>query len=102
MDEYVPTIPIIRFKPHKVKSRNMMDKMLNRHFDKVVEGEFNEQRMRSEQLSEGSFTKCGNRWEKRMSARNIDLYERVLEAKRKRNVVFEKYIQTHQQSGISK
>ena len=61
MDEYVPTIPIIRFKPHKVKSRNMMDKMLNRYFDKVVESEFNEQRMRSEQLSEGSFTKCGNR-----------------------------------------
>ena len=49
MDEYVPTIPIIRFKPHKVKSRNMMDKMLNRYFDKVVESEFNQQRMRSEQ-----------------------------------------------------
>ena len=49
MDEYVATIPIIRFKPHKVKSRNMMDKMLNRYFDKVVESEFNQQRMRSEQ-----------------------------------------------------
>ena len=49
MDEYVPTIPFIRFKPHKVKSRNMMDKMLNRYFDKVVESEFNQQRMRSEQ-----------------------------------------------------
>ena len=49
MDEYVPTIPIIRFKPHKVKSRRMMDKMLNRYFDKVVESEFNQQRMRSEQ-----------------------------------------------------
>ena len=49
MDEYVPTIPIIRFKTHKVKSRNMMNKMLNRHFDKVVESEFNQQRMRSEQ-----------------------------------------------------
>ena len=102
MDEYVPTIPFIRFKPHKVKSRNMMDKMLNQYYDKVVEGEFNQQRMRNEQLSEGSFTKCGNRWKKRMSARNIDLFECVLEAKRKRNVVFEKYIQTHQQSGISK
>ena len=49
MDEYVATIPIIRFKPHKVKSRNMLDKMLNRYFDKVVESEFNQQRMRSEQ-----------------------------------------------------
>ena len=49
MDEYVATIPFIRFKPHKVKSRNMMDKMLNRYFDKVVESEFNQQRMRSEQ-----------------------------------------------------
>ena len=49
MDEYVATIPIIRYKPHKVKSRNMMDKMLNRYFDKVVESEFNQQRMRSEQ-----------------------------------------------------
>ena len=49
MDEYVPTIPIIRFKPHKDKSRNMMDKMLNRYFDKVVESEFNQQRLRSEQ-----------------------------------------------------
>ena len=49
MDENVPTIPIIRFKPHKVKSRRMMDKMLNRYFDKVVESEFNQQRMRSEQ-----------------------------------------------------
>ena len=27
----------------------MMDKMLNRYFDKVVESEFNQQRMRSEQ-----------------------------------------------------
>ena len=26
-----------------------MNKMLNRYFDKVVEGEFNQQRMRSEQ-----------------------------------------------------
>ena len=49
MDEYVPTIPIIRFKPHKVKSRNMMDKMLNQYFDKVVESEFNQQRMMSDQ-----------------------------------------------------
>ena len=49
MDDYVPTIPFIRDKPHKVKSRNIMDKILNRYFDKVVEGEFNEQRMRSEQ-----------------------------------------------------
>ena len=49
MDEYVPTIPIIWFKPHKVKSRNMMDQMMNRYFDKVVESEFNQQRMRSEQ-----------------------------------------------------
>ena len=49
MDEYVPTIPFIRIKPHKVKSRNMKDKMLNRYFDKVVESEFNQQRMRSEQ-----------------------------------------------------
>ena len=49
MDEYVPTIPIIWFKPHKVKSKYMMDKMLNRHFDKVDEGEFNQQWMRSEQ-----------------------------------------------------
>ena len=80
----------------------MMDKLLNRYFDKVAEGEFNQQRMWCEQLSEGSITKCGNRWGKRMSTRNIDLFECVLEAKRKRNVVFEKYIQTHQQSGISK
>ena len=49
MDEYISTIPFIRFKPHKVKSRNMMGKMLNRYFDKVVESEFNQQRMRSEQ-----------------------------------------------------
>ena len=48
MDEYVATIPIIRFKPHKVKSRNMMDKMLNRYFDKVVEDEYNQQRMMSD------------------------------------------------------
>ena len=47
--DYVPTIPIIQFKPHKVKSRNIMDKMLNRYFDKVVEDEFNQQRMRSDQ-----------------------------------------------------
>ena len=40
--------------------------------------------------------------EKRMTARNSDLYERVLEAIRKKNVVIEKYIQTHQQSQISK
>ena len=50
MDEYVATIPIIRYKPHKVKSRNMMDKMLNRYFDKVVESEFNQQRMRKRTL----------------------------------------------------
>ena len=48
MDEYVPIVSIILFKPHKVKSRNMMDKMLNRYYDKVVESEFNQQRMRSE------------------------------------------------------
>ena len=50
--DYVPTIPIIRTKRYILKSRNMMDKMLNRYFDKVVESEFNQQRMRSEQWLE--------------------------------------------------
>ena len=49
MNDYVPSIPFIRFKPHKVKSRNMKDKMLNRYFDKVVESEFKQQRLRGEQ-----------------------------------------------------
>ena len=40
--------------------------------------------------------------EKRMTARNSNLYERVLEVKRKKNVMIEKCIQTHQQSGIRK
>ena len=50
--DYVPIIPIIRSRSYKVKSRRMMDKMLNRYFDKVVESEFNQQRMRSEQWLE--------------------------------------------------
>ena len=49
MDEYVPTIPIIRFKHHKMKSRNMINIMLNRYYDIVVEGEFKQSRIRSEQ-----------------------------------------------------
>ena len=70
MDEYVPTIPIIRFKPHKVKSRNMMDKMLNQYFDKVVESEFNQQRLRSEQ------------W--RQNRTMFDSYMNLLPAERRR------------------
>ena len=48
MDEYVPTIPFIRDKPRVGKTRKMMDKLLNRYFDKVVESEFNQQRMMGE------------------------------------------------------
>ena len=50
--DYVPIIPIIRSRRHKVKSRRMMDKMLNRYFDKVVEDEYNQQRMMSDQWLE--------------------------------------------------
>ena len=49
MDEYVPTIPFIRFKPHKMKSRNMINIMLNQYYDIVVEDEFKQSRIRSEQ-----------------------------------------------------
>ena len=50
--DYVPTIPIIRTKRYKVKSRRMMNRMLNRYFDKVVEDEYNQQRMMSDQWLE--------------------------------------------------
>ena len=50
--DYVPIIPIIRSKRYIVKSRRMMDKMLNRYFDKVVDDEYNQQRMMSEQWLE--------------------------------------------------
>ena len=72
--DYVPIIPILRAKKYKVKSRRMMDKMLNRYFDKgkrykvksrrmmdkmldryfdkVVEDEYNQQRMMSDQWLE--------------------------------------------------
>ena len=50
--DYVPIIPIIRSRSYKVKSRRMMDKMLNRYFDKVVEDEYNQQRMMSDQWLE--------------------------------------------------
>ena len=46
--DYVPTIPFIRDKPRVGKTRKMMDKLLNRYFDKVVESEFNQQRMMGE------------------------------------------------------
>ena len=49
MDEYVPTIPFIRDKPRVGKTRKMMDKLLNRYFDKVVENEFIQQRLRGDQ-----------------------------------------------------
>ena len=88
MNEYIPTIPIIRFKPHKVKSKNMMDKMLNRYFDKVVEGEFNQQRMRMNKSAKGVSQNVVIDVE-RMSTRNIDFYKRVLEAKRKKGAVSE-------------
>ena len=50
--DYVPIIPIIRSKRYKVKSRRMMDRMLNRYFDKVVEDVYNQQRMMSNQWLE--------------------------------------------------
>ena len=46
--DYVATIPFIRDKPRVGKTRKMMDKLLNRYFDKVVESEFNQQRMMGE------------------------------------------------------
>ena len=46
--DYVPIIPIIRSRRYKVKSRRIMDRMLNRYFDKVVEDEYNQQRMMSD------------------------------------------------------
>ena len=50
--DYVPTIPFIRDKPRVGKTRKMMDKLLNRYFDKVVESEFNQQRMMGEKWRE--------------------------------------------------
>ena len=47
--DYVPTIPFIRDKPRVGKTRKMMDKLLNRYFDKVVENEFIQQRLRGDQ-----------------------------------------------------
>ena len=70
MDEYVPTIPFIRDKPRVGKTRKMMDKLLNRYFDKVVENEFIQQRLR------------GDEWRRLKSS--FDSYMNLTPAERRR------------------
>ena len=70
MDEYVPTIPLIRYKPHKQKSRAMMDKLLNRYFNKVEQAELNQQRT------------MGERW--RRMRTTFDSYMNLSPAERRR------------------
>ena len=66
----MPTIPFIRYKPHKQKSRAMMDKLLNRYFNKVEQAELNQQRT------------MGERW--RRMRTTFDSYMNLSPAERRR------------------